>query len=115
VKIKGSRFLKAVCESVSVRGIARVLKISANTVLVQIVRAAKNIPKPAVVMNQQVVEVDELRTYIGKKDIQYWIAYALNRITGQVIDFVIGKRTKQTLARLVDTLLFGSVSKYLVL
>jgi IS1 family transposase len=51
------------------------------------------------------LEVDELWTYIGRKENEYWIAYALNRQTRQVFDFVIGKRTKATLKELIDRLL----------
>jgi insertion element IS1 protein InsB len=50
-------------------------------------------------------EVDELWTYIGRKEDEYWIAYALNRQTRQVVDFIIGKRTKATLKELIDRLL----------
>jgi insertion element IS1 protein InsB len=53
-------------------------------------------------------EVDELWTYIGRKDNEYWIAYALNRQTRQVVDFVIGKRTKATLKGLIDRLLLST-------
>jgi len=41
-----------VCESVSIRGIARVLKIAANTVISGIRRIARNIVKPPIAMNQ---------------------------------------------------------------
>ena len=53
-------------------------------------------------------EVDELWTYIGRKDNEYWIAYALNRQTRQVGDFIIGKRTKKTLKELIDRLLLST-------
>lgn len=51
------------------------------------------------------LEVDELWTYIGRKTNEHWIAYALDRRTREVVDFVIGKRTKATLKLLVDRLL----------
>ena len=98
-------------ESVSIRGMARVLKISVNTVLIRIHRTANHIHKPPIAMYQAVVEVDELRTYVGNKENQYWIAYALNRATGKVVDFIIGKRTKRTLGMLINTLLLSGVRR----
>ena len=100
-----------VCESVGIRGIARVLKISGNTVLRRIRKIVKAVVKPAVVMGQRELEVDELRTYIGRRGNEYWLAYALNRETGDVVDFVIGKRSKRTLRVLISTLLLSGVGK----
>lgn len=99
------------CESVCIRGIARVLKISINTVLSRIRKIARAIEKPAIPINQTEFEVDELRTYIGRKGNEYWLAYALNQTTGKVIDFVIGKRSKRTLSILVNTLILSGVNK----
>jgi insertion element IS1 protein InsB len=62
------------------------------------------ISKPAFLADQPTFEVDELWTYIGRKDNEYWLAYALDRTTRQVIDFVVGKRTKATLKVLIDNL-----------
>jgi insertion element IS1 protein InsB len=58
-----------------------------------------------------IFEVDELWTYIARKDNEYWLAYALDRATGQVIDFVLGKRSKATLKILIDDLLALSPKK----
>ncbi|HWK05691.1 MAG TPA: IS1 family transposase [Puia sp.] len=94
-----------VCESVGVRGISRVLKIAAGTVLNRIKAIATHISKPPMLAKQQIVEVDELWTYIGRKDNEYWLAYALNKETREVVDFIIGKRTKGTLKILIDNIL----------
>jgi IS1 family transposase len=72
---------------------------------------AKVIGKPPIIMRQAVVEVDELRAYIGHKQNQYWIAYALNPATSEVVDFVIGKRTKRTLRMLINTLLLSGIRR----
>jgi IS1 family transposase len=100
-----------VCESVSIRGIARVLKIAVRTVVNGIRKIARGIVKPPIIMNQAAFEVDELYTYIGNKENHYWVAYAINRTTGEVIDFVIGKRTKHTLRMLINTLLLSGVRR----
>jgi IS1 family transposase len=94
-----------VCESVCIRGMGRILKISVNTVLARIKSIAANIERPIVAEPNPVFEVDELWTYIGRKDNEYWVAYGLNKTTGAVVDFVIGKRTKGTLKLLIDRLL----------
>ena len=98
-----------VCESVTIRGIARVLEISVGTVLHRIRQMGKRICKPAIVLNQPELEVDELRTFIGRKGNEYWLAYALNKENGQVVDFVLGRRSKRTLRMLTNTLLLSGV------
>jgi insertion element IS1 protein InsB len=100
-----------VCESVGVRGIARILRIGVNTVLRRIIFIADSISKPAIPKDRSAFEVDELWTYIGRKENEYWLAYALDRTTRQVMDFVIGKRTKTTLKTLIDKLLVSGARK----
>ncbi|MBI3235040.1 MAG: IS1 family transposase [Bacteroidetes bacterium] len=101
---------RLVCNSVGIRGIARVLKIAVNTVVKQIKRVAEQIAKPPIPLNRQSFEIDELRTYIGKKENQYWVAYVLCSETKQVIDFIVGKRSKRTLRMLVNTALLSGVA-----
>ena len=98
-----------VCESVSVRGISRILKIGLATVIRKIKAVAKNISKPCIPLKKEAFELDEVRTYICKKENQCWIAYALCSKTKRVIDFVIGKRSKRTLRTIVNTLLISGV------
>jgi insertion element IS1 protein InsB len=102
---------KLVCESVSVRGIARVMQIGINTVLRRIISLANGIAKPPIPQDQPAFEVDDLWTFIGRKENEYWLAYALNKATGRVVDFVIGKRTKATLKTLIDNLLLSGVNQ----
>ena len=53
--------------------------------------------------NQQ-YEIDELRTYIKNKENECWVIYALNKHTKQVIDFVVGRRTKVNINKVVESL-----------
>lgn len=69
------------------------LEISVGTVLTRIRQVAKRISKPAIALNQPELEVDELRTFIGRKGNECWSAHALNKANGKVIDFVVGKRS----------------------
>ena len=101
-----SRQIKAlVRESVGVRGIARILGIARQTVLKRTVLIAKTISRPVDKLDQPSFEVDELWTYLNRKDNEYWVAYAIDRRTRSVVDFVVGTRTKATLKELIDRLL----------
>ena len=100
-----------VCESVGIRGIARVLKIAINTVPSRIRKIASSIQKPLIPLRQAALQVDELRTYIKYKGNEYWIAYAYNKTTRKVIDFVVGKRSKRTLRILTNTLIIAETQK----
>lgn len=102
---KNQLLAQLVCEGVSVRGIARVMEISINTALSRIKAIGGRISKPPVISDQRTFEVDELWTYIGRKDNEYWLAYALDKGTRKAVDFVIGKRTKATLRILINRLL----------
>lgn len=44
------------------------MKIAVGTVLRRIGSLGKKVTKPPIALNQAVVEVDELRTFIGKKE-----------------------------------------------
>ncbi|MEQ1677946.1 MAG: IS1 family transposase [Chitinophagaceae bacterium] len=100
---------KLVCNSVGIRGIARVLGIAINTVVRIIHRVAESIVKPPIPLNRKSFEIDELRTYIGNKQNQYWVAYVLCSETKQVIDFIVGKRSKRTLRMVVNTAICSGV------
>jgi len=94
-------------ESCGVRSIARILKISAATVLKRILSMGNSTMRPSVIVKGKEYEVDEMLTYIGNKKQLYWIVYALRKDTREVIDFKVGKRTLKTLQRVTDTLLMS--------
>jgi insertion element IS1 protein InsB len=98
-----------VCEAVGIRSIGRLLKIAANTVMKKILQAAAAIAKPPVPLHRPYFEMDEVRTYIKRKENQYWIVYAICPETKTVIDFTVGKRNKRTLRMVVNTLLLSGV------
>jgi insertion element IS1 protein InsB len=105
-----------VCESVGIRGIGRVLCIAVSTVLRKIKQIAAGMAKPPIPLNRPAFEMDELRTYIKHKGNEpclpagrYWIAYAICPEDKQVVDFVVGKRSKRTLKMVVNTLLLSGV------
>lgn len=90
-------------EGLGIRSTARVLGISATTLLKRILSIAKSIPRP-VINKGKTYEVDELRTFIGNKKKLIWVAYALEWETKKVVSFFVGARTNKTLKIVLKTL-----------
>jgi IS1 family transposase/transposase-like protein len=90
-------------EGLGIRSTARVLKISATTLLSRIIFIAKNIKKPLIHYGKT-YEVDEMCTFWGNKNQHIWIVYALDRHNKEVVDFNIGARTNQTLQNVISSL-----------
>ena len=102
---------KLVRESVGIRGIGRLLRIGTGTVLRRIRQTAGKISRPVISKDQNSFEVDELWTYVGNKQNEIWVAYAYNKTTDRIEDFVVGRRTKSTLRVLIERLLLSGVKK----
>jgi insertion element IS1 protein InsB len=85
-------------EGCGIRSIARLLNISAGTVLSRIKTIAGDIKKPSISIGK-VYEVDELKTYIKKKTNDYWVIYAIDMESKQVVDYKTVKRTKKNIKR----------------
>ncbi len=64
-------------EGLGIRSTARVLKISVTILLKRIISIAKNIEQPPIVKGKT-YEMDEMRTFIGKKSLLRWIVYELD-------------------------------------
>lgn len=50
-------------------------------------------------------EVDELRTYVRKKEKLIWVVSAFERESGRIVAFYVGRRTNKTLKTVIDTIL----------
>jgi IS1 family transposase len=50
------------------------------------------------------LEVDEFWTYAGNKKNKIWLLYAYHRDTGEIVDYVWGKRNYRTAKKLRDSL-----------
>jgi insertion element IS1 protein InsB len=85
--------------------VARLLHISKATVLARKKRIARGIEAVASFPKDGIYEVDELHTFIGNKTNECYISYAICKATRQVVDYVVGGRTKQNLGRLTAKLL----------
>lgn len=92
-------------EGMGIRSISRVLQIPRTSILMLLSRASKTVSKPLCQERKQSYEVDELYTYVGNKEKPCYIIYAINRRTRQVIDFVVGARTKENIKKVVTSLL----------
>lgn len=94
-------------EGMSIRSISRYLAISLGNVINLIRKIAFSLHKPILIESNEEYEIDELCTYIGKNvpSNYCWITYAINRKTKQVVDWFVGKRTKENLAKVVNNVL----------
>ena len=101
-----SNIIAHVKEGCGIRSISRLLQISATTVINRIQKIAGSIKKPAVPTGR-IYEVDELKTYIKRKTNDYWVIYALDKESRQVIDYKVGKRNKKNVKRVTDTVLLA--------
>ena len=91
----------------SISSMARIFSISKSTVIRKIQQAADTISKPVISECGQEYEMDEMHTFIGRNlpgNYRY-IIYAINKRTSQVIDFIVGRRTKEDLAHVVKSVL----------
>lgn len=94
-------------KGVSIRGISDLLGVSASSVVRYIRRIAATIIKPANVEYNQVYEIDEMQTYIGSniEANRVYVMYCINRTTKEVVDCIVGRRTKENLNILVSVVL----------
>ena len=97
-------------EGLGIRSTARVLRISVTTLLKRIITIAESIHQPPIAMGKS-YEVDEMRTYIGKKSLLRWIVYAQDGESKEVVSFNVGKRTNKTLKRVIKSLELANARK----
>jgi IS1 family transposase len=67
-------------------------------------RASERIRKPVFTEVGQDYEVDEIYSFIGSRERKCFIIYAINKSTRQIVDFVVGQRTKENIQKLICTL-----------
>jgi insertion element IS1 protein InsB len=83
-----------------VRDIARVLHISPTTVLAVLRTQAEQTPEPRVPPRILHLEMDEQWSFVQDKKQQCWLWYGLNRHTGYIPVFVLGRRTDASCRKL---------------
>ena len=90
--------------SCGVRDTARVLRISPTTVLHVLREAAEKITEPRLPWRIKDLEIDEQWSFVQHKKQQQWLWYGLNRRTGRIAAFVIGRRTDRSCRQLCQKL-----------
>ncbi|RBW55197.1 IS1 family transposase [Tenacibaculum sp. E3R01] len=88
-------------EGCSVWGISRILNISKNTVLSRMLKISKQIKVTYFNKLGCKFEVDEMWSFIGSKKNVIWITYVLERETKSIIDFYVGRKSKETIRPLI--------------
>jgi insertion element IS1 protein InsB len=94
-------------EGMGISSIGRYLHIAKTTVRRRILIISKKITVPPLYEINQVYEVDEMQAFIGRNNpsCYVYITYAINRFTKTVVDFVVGKRTKENIGKVIAKLL----------
>ncbi len=102
-KVK-EHLLNASRERLSLRGLARVFGVARKTIIRWLTEAIRCL-RPcrhslAEAKQDDVLELDELWSFVGKKTNKQWLWVALCRRTRQVVAYVIGDRSKATCRKL---------------
>lgn len=96
--------LRTYHERASLRGLERIFQVARQTVAQWIKTLLRQLPKLRDTLlppqPDDVLELDELWSFVLKKDQQRWLWTAMCRRTRQIVAFVIGDRSKQTCLRL---------------
>ena len=102
--VKKELCLKVYQERSSLRGLGRVFGVSRQPISHWLVEHITQLPPfrssllPA--EDSDVLELDELWSFVGNKGQKRWLWFALNRRTRQVVAFVIGDRSAKTCRKL---------------
>ena len=99
-------------EGLGIRSTARILKISTTTLIKRILLISENCARPILSLGK-IYEVDEMRSYIKRKDKLIWIVYALERESGRVVSFNVGSRTNKTLNVVLTTLKYHNQKRFI--
>ncbi len=98
------KVLKVYKERASLRGLERVFHVSRTTILSWLRERAQQLPTLQEtllpVQGDDVLELDEMWSFVFKKDNKRWIWTAISRKTRQIVAFVIGDRSVKTCRRL---------------
>ncbi len=98
------RVMRAYLERVSMRGIQRIFGVARHTLARWVEDAVRALPKLASTLlpfqEGDVLELDELWSFVYKKSNKRWVWLALCRRTRQIVAYVIGDRSESTCRQL---------------
>lgn len=95
-----------------IRDISRVLSISVNTVLKTIRQDAASLREPVAPSRVTDLQVDEMWSFVGKKDNQRWLWYGFDAARKQICAYVLGRRTDASCEQLLKKLSDCQVLRY---
>lgn len=98
-------------EGCGIRGVARVLDISKNTVLSRILKISKQIEVPYFNKFGCKFDVDEMFIKIANGKSHNWLVYAIEQKTKSVVSFIVGKRSTENLKQVIDKVLLLNPKK----
>ena len=110
-KVQDKQIILLTKEGVGIRSTSRILGISPSTVLRRIIKISKTIIRPYPVLKHKIYQVDELFTYVQDKKNRICIAYSFEPQTGNIVDFIVGRRNKTNLRKVTDTLVLSGAKK----
>jgi len=96
---------RALRERLSLRGVARVFKVSLQTVLLVVKLTAQRLPafrdSVQVAHKKDIIEFDEVWSYVHDKQQQRWLWTAISRRTRQIIAWSLGDHSRETFKQLL--------------
>ncbi len=99
------------CNGCGIRDMSRIMAISSTTVIKRIKKLAHQIILPSLFYIGKNYEVDELKTFVIKKENGYWVCCALEKETGTIVSMSVGKRNKGTLKKTLAPILQSTPTK----
>lgn len=93
------------CSGCGIRDMAWLLHIPVTTVQRWLLLLSRQYSYDPVFEPGGNYEIDELRTYCGKKKQEHWVMYALHRESRQIVYVLNGSRTKANLQEVVKKVL----------
>lgn len=87
-----------------IRDITRVLRVSIGTVLKVIRAEASRVVEDKLPQRVAEVEVDEMWSFVEKKEHQAWLWYVFEARTRKILAWVVGRRSDETCRRLLAKL-----------
>lgn len=103
--------VKLSCNNCGIRDISGIMEISATTVIERIKELSRKIVMPFIFFKGRRYEVDELKTYVKRKENEYWICCSLDKENSQIMSLGVGRRTKKTLQKALGPILLSEPAR----
>ena len=107
------RVLPMLLRGSGIRDCAVVLGISKNCVLRHLVKAAGEIVIKPKKRYYPCIQIDELWSYVARKEKKVWLLYAYCAQSGEILGFAMGKRSGKTVKNLLVKLKHLEIDFYL--